>query len=197
MVEPLSVAVHAVGRTPVKLNDAAVVIGTGMIGLLVVQALRAAGCGRIFAVDLDQAKLDLACRLGADVGLRSGEVDVSGQVRQQTGGRGADLAFEVVGTTATLQLAATCLRKGGHLTLVGNVSPNVEFPLQTIVTREITVAGSCASAGEYPACLDMIGRGTVRVDPLISAVVPLTEGPAWLQRLRNKAGGLMKVILTP
>jgi L-iditol 2-dehydrogenase len=168
-----------------------------MIGLLVVQALRAAGCGRIFAVDLDQAKLDLACRLGADVGLRSGEVDVSGQVRQQTGGRGADLAFEVVGTTATLQLAATCLRKGGHLTLVGNVSPNVEFPLQTIVTREITVAGSCASAGEYPACLDMIGRGTVRVDPLISAVVPLTEGPAWLQRLRNKAGGLMKVILTP
>ena len=74
MVEPVAVAVHAVGRTGVRLGDTAVVVGAGVIGLFLVQALRAAGCGRIIAVDLDQKKLDLACKLGADEGLRSDQV---------------------------------------------------------------------------------------------------------------------------
>ena len=62
--------------------------------------------------------------------------------------------------------------------LVGNVSPQVELPLQAVVTRELTLRGSCASCGEYPACLDMIARGAVDVDPLTSAVAPLAEGHA-------------------
>ena len=67
MVEPLSVAVHAVNRTPVSLGDTAVVVGAGMVGLLVVQALRVAGCGKIIAVDLEPQKLKLALTVGADV----------------------------------------------------------------------------------------------------------------------------------
>ena len=68
MVEAVSVAIHAVERTPISLGDTAVVVGVGMIGLLVVQALRASGCGRIIAVDLDQHRINLACKLGADEG---------------------------------------------------------------------------------------------------------------------------------
>ena len=56
---------------------------------------------------------------------------------------------------------------------------------------------SCASAGEYPACLDMIARGAIDVDALTSAVVPLSEGAAWFQRLHKGGEGLMKVILVP
>src|SRR5439155_8189758 len=52
------------------------------------------------------------------------------------------------------ELALSCLRKGGSATLVGNVAPKIQFPLQTAVTRELTIHGSCASRGEYPACLD-------------------------------------------
>ena len=197
MVEALSIAFHAAGRTPVKLNDTAVVIGAGMIGLLVIQSLRAAGCGRIIAVDLDQNKLGLACSMGADEGLNSGSANVAAEVRQQTHGRGADLAFEVVGIPPTVKLAVDCLRKGASLTLVGNITPAVELPLQAAVTRELTLYGSCASCGEYPACLDMIARGTVNVDKLISAVAPLAEGASWFDRLHNKEAGLMKVVLTP
>jgi len=197
MVEALSIAFHAVERTPISLNDTAVVVGTGMIGLLIVQALRAAGCGRIIGVDLDRARLDLARELGADEGLRSGADDVVAEVLKRTADRGADVAFEVVGIAPTLKLAVQCLRKGGSLTLVGNLSPMVELPLQAVVTRELTLNGSCASRGEYPACLDMIARGTINVDVLISAVAPLSDGAAWFERLYRKEPGLIKVILAP
>ena len=196
MVEALSIALHAAGRTAIRLNDTAVVVGAGMIGLLVIQALRAAGCGRIIAVDLDPSRLDLARQLGADAGLRA-DGDVPAEVAKLTGGRGADLVFEVVGVTAAFQAAIACVRKGGQVTLVGNLSPKVELPLQQIVTREITLRGSCASSGEYPACLDMLARGTIDVDPLVSAVAPLAEGAAWFARLYKGEAGLMKVILKP
>ena len=89
------------------------------------------------------------------------------------------------------------LKKGGFLTLIGNLSPNVEFPLQIAVTRQITVQGSCASCGEYPACLDMIANGTINVEALISNVAPLAEGAQWFDRLYKGEEGLMKVILEP
>ena len=89
------------------------------------------------------------------------------------------------------------LRKGGIATLVGNVSPKIEFPLQIAVTRELTIHGSCASRGDYPACLEMLARGALKPDPLISALAPLSEGPAWFDRLYRKETGLLKVVLKP
>ncbi len=197
MVEALSIAFHAVGRTPITLNDTATVVGAGMIGLLVIQALRLAGCGRIIAIDLDDGRLAMARQLGADEALNSGNTDAISEVLKRTEGRGADLAFEVVGIAPTLNLAIGALRKGGSLTMVGNLAAKVDFPLQAAVTRELTLYGSCSSRGEYPACLGMLSRGAVNVDALISAVAPLAEGAAWFQRLYDREPGLLKVILRP
>ncbi len=197
MVEPVSIAVHAVELTPVALNDTAVVVGAGMIGLFVIQALRAAGCGKIIAVDIEQGKLKLASRLGADNVLRADLADVQAEVYKLTQNRGADIALEVVGNSAALNTAISSLRKGGAVTVVGNLAPTAEFPLQFVVTRQITVNGSCSSCGEYPACLDMIASGKINVNALISQVAPLSEGAAWFERLYNKEPGLMKVILEP
>jgi L-iditol 2-dehydrogenase len=197
LIESVSIAVHAVGRTPVRLGDTAVVVGTGMIGLLVVQALRAAGCGRIIAVDIEDFKLERALTLGADEGLNSRKVDVGAEIAARTEGRGADLAVEVVGATASLGTAIASVRKGGAVTLVGNLAPTVELPLQAAVTRELSLYGSCSSCGEYPRCIDLMSRGEIRVKPLISAMAPLEEGPAWFDRLYGHELGLMKVILQP
>ncbi len=197
MIEALSVAVHAVGITPVTLGDTAVVVGSGMIGLLVIQALKRAGCGRVIAVDIDEARLRLAAQLGADDQLNPKSVDVPAFAREATGGRGADVAVEVVGASDPLQTALKSLRKGGVLTMVGNLSPRVELPLQWVVTRQVKLLGSCASAGEYPACLELLARGLINVDPLISAVAPLAEGAAWFERLYRREPNLMKVILQP
>lgn len=195
MIEAVSVAVHAVSRTPVHPADTAVVVGSGMIGLLVIQALRAAGCGRIIAVDIDEAKLRMAARLGA--GVTANPSQAVSLAAECTSGRGADIAIEAVGATAPIKTAIACLRKGGALTLVGNISPNVELPLQAVVTRELQLNGSCASAGEYPACMEMMVRGAIRVDEMITARAPLESGPQWFERLYNREPNLMKVILQP
>lgn len=197
MIETLAVAFHAASRTPITLNDTAAVVGAGMVGLLVIQALRLAGCGKIIAIDLDQDRLNLACKLGADLGIKSDAIDAPAEVFKLTENLGADVAIEVVGIGPALQVAIASLKKGGSLTLVGNVQPSVEFPLQAVVTRQITLYGSCASNGEYPACLEMLARGATKVDSIISAVAPLSEGASWFHRLHNREPGLMKVILRP
>lgn len=197
LIESVSIAMHAVRRTPITVNDTAVVVGTGMIGLLVVQALKAAGCGKVIAVDIDDFKLEQALKLGATEGLNSKKVDVAAEVAARTDGRGADLAMEVVGATASIQTAIAAVRKGGSITLVGNLAPKVELPLQAVVTRELTLYGSCSSCLEYPACIDLMARGEIDVAPLITAKVPLDEGPSWFERLYSHEPGLMKIVLEP
>jgi L-iditol 2-dehydrogenase len=145
----------------------------------------------------NSASLNLACELGADVALNSNDVDAPAEVFKRTDGQGADVAVEVVGIGPALRTAIASLKKGGCLALVGNVKPTVEFPLQSVVTRQITLYGSCASNGEYPACLEMLARGSIKVDSIISAVAPLSEGASWFRRLHDREPGLMKVILTP
>jgi L-iditol 2-dehydrogenase len=197
MVEPISIAFHAVRRGPPVLNDTAVVIGAGMIGLFVIQALRLAGCGKIIAVDVVPDKLKLARDLGASHTVNSGTENTLAQVQELTGGLGADLAVEAVGMAQTVEMAVRCVRKGGSVTLVGNVSPRAELPLQVAVTRELSLYGSCASSGEYPACLEMLLRGAVKTAPILSAVAPLAEGASWFDRLYRNEPGLLKVILKP
>ena len=89
------------------------------------------------------------------------------------------------------------MKKGGALTLIGNVSPKIELPLQVVVSRQIRVMGSCASCGEFPECIDLMSRGAIRVAELISARAPLEEGPRWFERLYGHAEGVMKVVLEP
>ncbi len=199
MVEPVSIAVHAVQRTKIAPNATAVVIGSGMIGLLVIQALRWAGAKNVVAVDLADNRLELARRLGATHTINSGKIDAAAEVAAITDGLGADVAFEVVGFTATLNLALATLRRGGACVMVGNLSPKTQdFPLQAVVTKELTILGSCASAGEYPLCLDLIAQGAINLKPMIEAVVPLADGASWFKKLSAKDGGkYMKVILTP
>ena len=108
-----------------------------------------------------------------------------------------DLAMEVVGATASINTAIAAVRKGGSITLVGNLAPKVEMPLQAVVTRELSLFGSCSSAGEYPQCIELMTRGEIRVRPLISATAPLEEGPGWFDRLYHHEPGLMKVVLQP
>jgi L-iditol 2-dehydrogenase len=71
------------------------------------------------------------------------------------------------------------------------------MPLQSIVTREISIYGTCASSGEYPACIDLLERQAIRVEPLITAKASLAQGPDWFARLYAGEPGAMKVILDP
>ncbi|MEX0642952.1 MAG: galactitol-1-phosphate 5-dehydrogenase [Pirellulales bacterium] len=196
-IEPVSVAVHAVDRLHFSRGDRAVVVGSGMIGLLVIQALYLKGCEDVVAIDVDNGRLQLARELGASTTINSRETEAVAAVLEQTAGRGADIAMEIVGNNSAMALAIGCVRRGGQVVLVGNASPEVSLPLQVVVARELTLLGSCASAGEYPRAIDLVANGSIRVAPLISAIAPLADGPHWFERLYNREPGLMKVILRP
>ncbi len=197
MVEPVAVALHALSLGKPQVNDSVVVVGAGMIGLFVIQLLKVAGCGQIIAVDLDEDKLVLAAKLGATHCFISQVPGLNQEILELTNGRGADQAYEAVGISETVQLAIANVRKGGTVTLLGNLSPQIEFPLQSVVTRQIKVQGSCAICGEYPAVLDLIAAGKIDVDTLVSAEAALSEGADWFNRLYSKEKGLVKIILKP
>lgn len=197
MVEPVAVAAHAVELASVGWNDSVVVVGAGMIGLFVIQVLRSKGCGKIIAVDIETKKLKMAKKLGADYIFNQKTDNVKQEIIALTSNRGADCSFEVVGIDATVETAIESVRKGGTVTLIGNLSPFVRLPLQTVVTRQIRVQGSCAICGEYQAVLDMIARKQIDVNSLLSAEAPLSEGAVWFDRLYKKEPGLIKVVLIP
>jgi L-iditol 2-dehydrogenase len=197
LIEAASVAVHGASLTPLEPGDAAVVVGAGMIGLLTLQAIREAGAERVFVVDVDDTRLEMARGLGATETFNSKTQNVVAEIQKRTEGRGADVALECVGITDAIGLAIESVRKGGAVTLVGNVAPKIELALQSVVSRQIRLQGSCASCGEYPECIAMMADGRIRVEPLISAVAPLEDGARWFQRLYDREPGLLKVVLEP
>jgi L-iditol 2-dehydrogenase len=196
LLEAVAVAVHAVSLAESVPKRTALVIGAGTIGLLCLQALRVAGCSRIFVADIDQSRLGLAKEFGATTVL-SPELEFAKQVSQLTGGEGVDLVVEAVGRNESIGTAIDAVRKGGTVILVGNIAPEVTLPLQKVVTRQIRLQGSCASAGEYPRAIELMASGAIKVKPLITAVAPLEEGPEWFKRLHAREPGLTKVVLTP
>jgi Threonine dehydrogenase and related Zn-dependent dehydrogenases len=197
LVEPAAVALHAIKLSAITPDDVVVVIGAGMVGMFVIQLLKITGCKKIIAIDLEKEKLALAKNLGADACFTPDDNALNTTLLEWTGQRGADVAIEVVGVNATIQHAITLLRKGGTLTLLGNLSPQVNLPLQAVVTRQLRLQGSCAINGEYPAILDLIAKGKLNMEAILSAEAPLAEGADWFQRLYNKEKGLMKVVLHP
>lgn len=197
LVEPAAVALHAIELSGCTSTDTTVVIGAGMVGMFVIQLLKIKGCQSVTAVDTDPDRLLLARKSGADHVFTPDDPVLTTTLSGNTAGRGADAVFEVVGITETVQQGIALLRKGGTLTLVGNLSPTVEIPLQQVVTRQLRLQGSCAISGEYPEILRLIADGKLDVTTILSAEAPLREGASWFQRLHDKEKGLMKVILNP
>jgi len=197
MLEAVSVALHAIKLSDVQGGETALVIGAGMIGLLTLQAARVAGCSRVLIADVDATRLKMAAALGAHEALNVSEADLVREILRLTGGRGVDIVFEAVGRNETVGTAIDCVRKGGTVTLIGNIASQVSIPLQRVVTRQIRLQGSCASAGEYPEAIELVSSGRIKVAPLISAVAPLEDGPQWFERLYAREPNLMKVILDP
>jgi len=183
LVETVSIGVHAANRTPVRLNDTAVVVGAGGVGLVAMQAFRLKGAGKVIVTDLSQPRLDLARELGADVVISARDPDLLERLRAATGPEGADVVVEAVGVSDTVNTALEITRKAGALTLIGNVAPRVEIGLQSIVTREISLYGVCASNGEFPDCVDLVASERICVDPLISETARLEDGQAVFDRL--------------
>jgi L-iditol 2-dehydrogenase len=197
VIEALAIALHAINETHINAGDNVMVIGCGTIGLLIVKVLNAMTCGSVTALDIDNEKLQIALNNGATNIINTVDEDAKQRIMELTHGRGMDVVFEAVGISATVGQAIDSLKKGGELTLVGNVQKNIEFPLQYVVTNEIKINTSCASAGEYAACLKLIENGKISLKDIVTKTVPLSEGNEWFEKLHEGLRGVIKIVLQP
>ena len=196
LIETASIGVHAANRTPLKLNGTVVVVGAGAVGLVALQAIRLKGAGKVVVTDLSPSRLALARELGADVVIPADTPNLLGALREATGPYGADAVLEAVGIQQTIDTALGITKGAGALTLIGNVMPRVEIGLQTIVSREITVYGVCASNGEFADCVELVAGGRINVDPFIGDHATLEEGQAVFDRLYKGEGEGLRTIFT-
>jgi L-iditol 2-dehydrogenase len=196
LVETAAVGLHAARITPIDLNDTVAVIGAGPIGLFAIQAAKVRGAGTVIALDMREERLAFARDLGADVLINTAHGDVGDALQKTLGHPDVDVVLEAVGLAATMALAWKLTRKGGQLTLIGNIAP-VPFPLPDVIVRELTIRGSLASSGEFRACLDLMAQGRILTKPLISKILPLSEGQLAFDTLHRGDPTLMKVLLRP
>lgn len=197
LVEPAAVSMHAARITPIDVNDAVAVVGAGPIGIFAVQAAKVKGAGTVVALDVREERLQLARKLGADLAINPGQGDPRAELQRLAGRPDVDAVLEAVGTPPAVQLGFDLVKRGGHLTLIGNVTPKVEVNLQDLIMRELTIRGSFAIAGEYRAVLDLMAQGRIQAKPLISRTLPLGEGQAAFDVLHKGDPALFKIVLHP
>jgi len=197
MVEAVAVALHSINISGVRTGNNCAVVGSGMIGILIIKLLKISGASGIIAIDINPRQLEKAALAGADCTFNPTDENFEEKILILTNNRGADIAFEAVGLSKSVNIAIDITMKGGKIVLVGNLSSKIDFPLQKVVTRELKVLGSCAIRGEYETVLNLLKTGKIQVGDQISAVVPLSDGALWFKKLYHKEDGLNKVILVP
>ena len=197
LLEPASIGTHAANRAPISTDDTVVVIGAGTIGLFILQAARLRGAAKVIVADINEFRLEVAKKLGADKAINPLKFDLRETIFKETKNRGADVTFEAVGYAQTFLDGVSITKTGGHLVAVGNLEKAAEFNLQELVARELTFTGSYASSGEFRDCIDLVASGKINVEPLISDVLPLKDGPGAFERLLKAEENLLKIVLEP
>lgn len=190
IADAVSTPYHAVkNRARVRPGDKVAVFGCGGVGIHVVQCAAAAGAV-VIAVDLVPERLEMALRLGASEVVQAGpDVRADKVVRSLTGGWGVDVAFEAIGRPDTIRAAFGSVRKGGRLCVIGYSAEEVPLPVSRLMFHELEIVGSlgCRPA-EYPELIDLVRRGRIRIEPLVTAKLPLERIGEAFDALREGRG---------
>lgn len=166
LVEPASVATHAVGMAGGLLGRTVVVLGSGAVGLMTVMAAKAAGASSVVVVDIQEGRLAKARELGATAALHGAADDIADQIRAETGRWGADVVFETAGAVPTLALALQVVKRRGKLLVVGTVpgAAPVEF---LKINREVQIQTVFRYCGDYPTTIELIRSGAIRAPAIV------------------------------
>ena len=195
LIQVLTTCLHAQRQIDIFPGEFVVVLGLGVTGQLHVQLAKARGA-TVIGVTRSDDKRALAATLGADVTIPGGEGAVE-RVREVTDGRGADVIIETTGVVPSLSAAIHMARSGGRLLLFGIITATEgALPFYDLYFKELALINArVAKSEDYPAAIGLVERGQVRLDPLISNVVPLEELKAAIGMLGSDTGRRMKIIL--
>lgn len=203
LVEPCAIACHAVGRSELRPGDVAVVIGSGRIGLAIIDLLASSYAAEVVAVDVDPAKLALAKRLGAHRVIDSGEADPVREVLDATGGFGADRVFEAVGSwreipgrLSPMEQAFAMVRGAGRVVVLGQGNEPAPVLWKPFVWREAEARTSRVTRGEFPRAVRLIAQGRMRPGVLVTHEFPLERAAEAFALLDDADAHAVKIRLT-
>ena len=175
LVEPGSVALHAVRRGMIEAGQTVAVLGVGTVGMLAMQAAKSRGA-RVIAIDTRPMSLELAAELGADSTVNAGADDALAALLEETGGVGPDVVIDAAGGKTTAETAIRWVRRGGRVVLVAIYTATPPFDFNDIMAREVDVVGSLAcERRDVEEIVALIAKGAVRTSPLISGTISLDE----------------------
>ena len=205
-LEPISVARHVVQNCRVNYGDSVAVFGLGAIGIFVAQWAKAFGAKHVFAIDLDEKKVEIAKSMGLVDALCIGKDDIDAIVKEKTNGTGIDRAFEASGAGAAFKQAISLLRMEGTLGLVGRPVHSLEIENQTfekILRFQITIKGTWSfEFKEFPhhawkQSLDAINAGVIKTEPFISHRIPLEDTLKAVKLMKDKSEFFYKILIKP
>ena len=194
LVEPMSVGYHAANRGEVSEVDTVLVIGCGTIGMGVLAASVRKGA-TVIAVDVDEGKLALAARFGAQHTINSAEKDVRQEVGRITGGDGANVAIEAVGLPETFRLAVDAVCYAGRVVYVGYAKKAVHFDTTHFVRKELDIRGSRNALRVFPAVIKMLESRQQPFEEMISRVYPAGETARALAEWDANPGAFTKILI--
>ena len=196
LIQVLTTCLHAQRLANISPGESVVVLGLGVTGQLHVQLAKARGASPVIGITRSAAKRELAQKLGADLTLASGEGAIQKGL-EATEGRGADLIIDTTGAIPSLAEAIHMVRFGGRLLLFGIITATEgALPFYQLYFKELTLINArVAKSEDYPESIDLVQRGIVRLEPLVSHVMPFRELETAIGMLRSEDGQRMKIIL--
>lgn len=168
MVEPLAVGIHAATKARIRPGDVALVHGAGPIGLLTALSALAAGCARAYVTDVDDAKLEIAARLGAITPINVARENAAERVLKDTDGWGVEVVFEASGNARAASSVFEALCPGGCVVMIGGQTEPVNYDAGAAMVREARIENIFRYAHVFPRCVAMLASGAIDVKPLIT-----------------------------
>ncbi|PRI11844.1 2,3-butanediol dehydrogenase [Leucobacter massiliensis] len=198
LIEPLSVAHHAVVRSGVRAGQWALIGGAGPIGLLTAAVLKAEGVNVIVS-ELSPLRREKALEAGvADHALNPAEVDVVAEVKRLTGGRGADVAFEASSVQVVLDTLIDAVRPQGVIVVISIWGHRAELDVQKLVLKEIELRGTIAYVNDHPATIKLVEEGKIDLAPFITGRIGLDQlVDEGFDTLINRNETAVKILVSP
>ena len=196
LIEPLSVATHAVRRAQIQLGETVLILGAGAIGMMTAAMCRRSGAAQVIVADLSDSRLEMALQMGATVAINSGRTDLEQEVARLTGGKGVDKSFECVGRESCFLQAIQTLRRNGTATVVGIYEqPQITFPASRLVTHEIHIQGAQGYCWDFPIAI--AAARDLPLEKFITHTFPLEQLQQALDTALDPASNSIKVIVKP
>jgi len=196
LVEPLAVAVHAVGRAGDVAGHKVLVLGAGPIGNLVAQVARWRGASEVLIADLSDRRLEIAsqCRLTSTFNSRRGSLGE--HVNKVFGPDRADVAFECVGAEETANHAIQCVRKGGTIVITGVFGDRPQVDLGLVQDRELDVRGTLMYVRQdYEEAIRCLSERGIEIQPFLTKSFPFRQYPEAYAFIENNREKVMKVMI--